>query len=233
MFKQSLIAAAVLGALVAASSASAAIVVDWNLTGAAGTQATNAPSTVAANITGLNLTRGAGLVGNAGANSMNAAGWNGQATDYFSLGFTVASGYTVDLDDLFVGTRSSATGPGTIGVFYSGNSFASAITTISQAPGGNFVNSAIDLSALPDLTGTVEFRFQAIGSVAAGGGAIGTAGTFRVGDYFVGSSETSNLALTGVVSKVVAPPVPEPTTTALLLVGLATVGGLVTRRRSK
>lgn len=232
MFKQSLIAAAVLGALVAASSASAAIVVDWNLTGAAGSQATNAPSTVAANITGLNLTRGAGLSGNAGANSMNAAGWNGQATDYFSLGFTVASGYTVDLDDLFVGTRSSATGPGTIGVFYSGNSFASAITTISQAPGGNFVNSAIDLSALPDLTGTVEFRFQAVGAFAANSGAIGAAGTFRVGDYFVGANETSNLALTGLVSKVAAP-VPEPTTTALLLVGLATVGGLVTRRRGK
>lgn len=232
MFKQSLVAAAVLGALFAASSASAAIVVDWNLTGAAGSQATNAPSTVAANITGLNLTRGAGLSGNAGANSMNAAGWNGQATDYFSLGFTVASGYTVDLDDLFVGTRSSATGPGTIGVFYSGNSFASAITTISQAPGGNFVNSAIDLSSLPDLTGTVEFRFRAIGTVAANGGTTGIAGTFRVADYFVGANETSNLALTGLVSKVAAP-VPEPTTTALLLVGLATVGGLVTRRRSK
>ncbi|MFA5982467.1 MAG: hypothetical protein WC782_00460 [Methylococcaceae bacterium] len=110
----------------------------------------------------------------------------------FSFGFTVDSGFSVNLDQLVIGTRSSNTDPGTLGLFYSGDSFATSLFNFTQAPGSNLVNSIIDLSALTDLTGAVEFRIFQIGNNAANGGSTSTNGTFRVADYFVGGAESSN-----------------------------------------
>jgi hypothetical protein len=59
--------------------------------------------------------------------------------------------------------------------------------------GTNCVNSAINLSALLDLTGAVEFRIIQIGTAAANGGATGGSGTFRVTDYFVARAEARNV----------------------------------------
>lgn len=85
-------------AVLAASAgvASAAVTVSqWDLTGTPGDQAFTAGSGVA-NVTADNLTRGAGLTANTGGNSLNSSGWSQQATDYVSLGFTVAGGYGND-----------------------------------------------------------------------------------------------------------------------------------------
>ena len=51
-----------------------------------------------------------------------------------------------------------------------GDAIATALTTFDQAPGSNFVNTIVDLSALPDLMGNVEFRVAQIGTAAANGG---------------------------------------------------------------
>jgi hypothetical protein len=220
---------AALAVLLAASAAvQAETIVEWELAGAPGSQASTAASGAAAQVTGSALVRGAGLVGNAAANSINASGWNGQATDYFSFGFAVTDGHLVDLDSLYIGTRASGTGPGTLGLFYSGDGFSTSLATFDQAPGGSFLNSVVDLDALPDLSGNVEFRLRQIGTAAANGGATGGAGTFRVTGYFVAGVFDRNAQFTGSVSAI-----PEPGSNAMLLAGLAAVGVVVRRRRSR
>lgn len=214
-------------ACVLAGPAHAAIIAEWDLTGQPGDQAASTASTSAAGITALDLSRGAGLTPNIGSNSINAAGWTGQDTDYFTLGFTVDAGSDVDLDALFVGARSSNTGPGMVGLFYSGDGFASSLATINLAPGTNFVNTEIDLTALPDLTGTVEFRFYAIGTTGANQSPMTAGGTFRLTDYFAGGAEARNLQFTGTIAAV-----PEPATCLMSLAGMALLSVAISRRRS-
>lgn len=204
-----------------ASVAAADTLSQWNLQGAPGDQA----FTVGAGSTGItasNLARGAGLTGAAAANSMNASGWADLGpNDFFSFGFTADTGLSVDLESLYIGTRSSGTGPGTLGLFWSGDGFTANLFTFVQSPGGNFVNSVVDLSALPDVAGNVEFRIRSLGGAAANGGSVSGNGTFRVTGYFVGGQFDRNLQLTGLV-------IPGPG--ALGLLGL---GGLVAARRRR
>ena len=183
---------------------------------------------LASGITGGVISRGAGLTSSAALNSFSSAGWNSQSTDYVSLSLTVDAASSLDLQTLSLGTRSSNTGPGTWGLFYNGDGFSNAITTVSTAPGSVFVNSAIDLSALPNVTGALEFRLYQIGTTAANGGATNTAGTFRLTDYFNGSTD-ENLSLTGTLSSVSA--VPLPAAAWLLLAGLGALGVTVRGRR--
>lgn len=220
---------ALTGALIALgmtiNAHASSIITNYDLTGQAGNQVFTAPNTVADNVTGSNLARGAGLTANTGANSINSTGWTGQATDYYSFGFTVAGGYSVNLDQLFIGTRSSNTGPGTLGLFYSGDNFSSSLFTFNQNAANN-LNSIVDLSALTGLTGAVEFRIEQIGTNAANGGTTSAAGTFRITDYFVGSTESSNFGFTGTVVAPASVPLPG----AFWLFGSA-MAGLIARKR--
>lgn len=216
------------GALLFSNAAQAALVAQWDLTGQIGSQVSSTALVLASGITGGLMSRGAGLTGSAAGNSFNSIGWNGQSTDYLSLTLNVAAGSSLDLQTLSFGTRSSNTGPGSIGLFYSGDGFTSAITTIVQ-PGISFVNSAIDLTALADVTGALEFRFYQIGNTAAGGGTSSATGTFRLTDYFNGATD-ENLSLTGTVSSVSA--VPLPAAAWLLVAGLGVMGAAAKRQRA-
>lgn len=218
--------AALATALSLSTAAQAALIAEWNLTGQPGDQASTAAAVLAPELTSASLNRGAGLTGAAAANSINASGWNGQSTDYFGFTLNLTAGATVDFETLFVGTRSSNTGPGSIGVSYSLDGFttSTALTTLSQAPGSNFVNSAIDLSAMPNVTGTVEFRFFQLGTTAANGAATGTGGTFRITDYFAPADQ--NLSFTGTSVSAV----PLPAAGWLLVAGLGALGWTGRRR---
>jgi hypothetical protein len=213
------IIALVLGAGASVADAQSTVS-QWDLQGAPGDQAFTVGAGTAG-VTAANLVRGAGLIGAVGANSMNASGWNDLgATDYFSFGFTPDAGVDVDLASLYIGTRSSATGPGFLGLFSSLDGFTTNLFTFAQAPGGNFVNSIVDVSSLPDITGPVEFRVKAINGTAANGGTTGAAGTFRVTGYFIGGVFDRNLQLTGTIT-------PAPGSLALLGLG----GVFAARRR--
>lgn len=203
------------------AAASADVLVSYDALGLTGTEPQITGVAGTANLTAVDMVRGAGLIGNAGANSMNTAGWTGESTDYISFGFTVDAGFTANVDQLIIGTRSSGTGPGIMGVFYNGDGFTTALGTINQAPGGNFVNSIINLN-LTGLSGNVEFRLIQVGTVSAGGGTTGSGGTFRVADYLDGDGNFLDTQLTGEII------VPAPG--AFALMGL---GGLVAARRRR
>jgi len=211
-------AAAILAAV--AGTASADVITSYVNFGQTGDQASSPVGTVAANVSALPLTRGAGLNANAGGNSLNSSGFDTlDASDYVTFGFTVDAGYSVNLDTLYFGSRSSNSGPGFLSVYSSLDGFAAPLFSFAQV-GTAFTNSAADLSSLTGLTGSVEFRIYADNGVSANGGTVGSSGTFRVGDYNDGSN-FSEFRFEGTV-------VPAPASAALL--GL---GGLVAIRRRR
>lgn len=212
-----------IAAVVAASgTASADVITSYVNFGQSGDQGASPAGTVAANVSALPLTRGAGLNANPGGNSLNSSGWDSlDSSDYVTFGFEVAPGYQVDLDTLWFGSRSSNTGPGNLGVYYSVDGFASPVYTFSQS-GTDFNNSIADLSALQDLQGNIEFRIYAVDGVSAGGGTISSGGTFRVGDHYDGSNFTE-FRFEGSVEAV-----PAPASAALMA-----LGGVVAGRRRR
>ena len=196
---------------------------EWSLAGKLGTEASDPATFTASGITADNLVRGPGLTGFAGANSMNSASWSVPlaADDFVSLGFHV-TGSPVLVQDFFLGTRSSATGPGFINVDISidGGPFTT-FTTLTQ-PSATFINPHLVLNQVVHSSLAVEFR--AANTTAANGGTIGTAGTWRITDFFQGGVDTHPVEFVGTV-------LPEPASMTLAVVGLAGFGVTVWRRR--
>lgn len=189
-------------ALVALTSSfvDAAPLVQFNFSGQPGDQVTQSPSLVAANLTGLDMSRGAGLGVSAGGSSFGSNNWDDATADeYVSFGFSVATGYYVDLTNVQFGGISSATGPGNLGLYYSGNGFASPIQTFSNS--NSQVNYDLDLSTLPNLTGNIEFRIRPTNQDdATPPGSIAGTGTFRLNNF-----SGSPMTIFGTVAEV-----PEP-----------------------
>lgn len=213
---------ALVGLFLSATLSIAGPLVQYDLTGAPGNQATQPATFTASGLTALAISRGAGLNAVAANNSFNSSGWNSLgATDYVELGFTV-TGEPVFVDDFILATRSSNTGPGTIDVQVSidGGAFTS-LTTITQAPGESFKNLVLDVNLVANSSFVVRF-FSANG-IAANGGAIGAQGTWRLTNNLSGGVFTP-VTLTGTA-------IPEPSTLLLGGVGLATLAGAAWRRR--
>lgn len=222
MFKESVSAIAAVAAVgVMTSAASGQVISDWVLFQEPGDQAFTAASSSALNVSGLDLTRGPGLNPSPGNNSISSNGWDGlDPGDYFTFGFEVDAGWSVDLDELWIGTRSSNTGPGELGLFYSGDNFSTNLFTFNQS-GTDFNNSIIDLSSLTGLTGEVEFRILATSDIRANGDpGISPSGTFRITEHFDDGNFT-NVQFTGTV---------VPTPGAIALLGVAGLAGIRRRR---
>lgn len=192
-------------------------IVSYNLAGQPGNQPFNVPAVVASNTTGLNLTRSAGLTAAAAGNSISSSAWN-VVGRYYSFGFTVSTGFQVDLTNLQVGSRSSNTGPKYLVLYSSVDNFTTPLATITHIPApadppGSpipFINSDINLSSLTGLTGTVEFRLRVDESkqMVNESLAIASTGTCRLTNFFAPSgdppanTDTGGFRINGTVSPV-------------------------------
>ena len=216
--------------LLVASSAWSASVVQYDLTGKAGTEPSDPATTVAAGLAGLDLTRGSGLTPSAASNGFSASGWDDLGpNDYFSFGFNVQAGYSATVNELLIATRSSATGPGFMNVRVSKDGGAFTLLATLTQPNAQFLDE--DLTFAPiTVTSSLVVELRAANSTAANGGTIGSAGTFRVSDYSPdGGATFQPITLNGTVSPNA---VHEPSSLLTGCVAFAVVAGLVLRRRA-
>jgi hypothetical protein len=201
------------------SSAQAATIAAWDMYGEPGDQLST-DGIDSLNVTAYDMVRGSGLTPYATNNAMSSIGWDGiNSDDYIEIGFSVLDGYEVTLDELWIGTRSSNTGPGTIGYYSSLDGYTNPFFTSPQT--GSYVNSIIDLSGLGSVTGDFYVRLFEIGDTQAdGSGATSGAGTFRITDHYNTGTYT-DVQFTGTTS-----PVPVPGAVWLLGGGLIALLGI-------
>jgi len=204
--------------IAAAGTASAQVTLaEWDVFGQPGTQVTQDATFSGPNVTGIDATR-FGNNPSTGANSFSGNQWS--VGSYFAFAIDIDAGFVADLDTLYIGTRSSNTGPGFLGLYSSVDGFTTPITTFVQ-PGADFLNHAVDLSGLGTVSGTVEFRVVVENNIAANGGTLAGTGAFRITNYFQDGSFNRNWGITGTV-------IPAPG--AVALAGIAGLVGLRRRR---
>ncbi len=206
-------------------SATAGTIAAWDTFGLAGDETSVSVTTTAAGIDGLDLTRGAGLSPNAGANSFNSAGWDDlSAEDYVQLGFNVTGGSPWLVESIRMGTRSSATGPGFIDVQASidGGAFFTLDTLVQ--PSASFINPIVAINEV--VSSSLVIRFVAANDTSANGGTIGSQGTWRIGDYRDPNGVFEDIIIAGAV-------VPEPASVIMGGVGLVGFAGVLALRRSR
>jgi PEP-CTERM motif len=222
-FSAVLVITSLTSVLSAARDASAAQqLVTWELGGVNSPVTSVPPTTVAPGITGSSITRSTGLSDVAGStNGFNSSGWN-TAGQFVDLGFTVSPGKVVSLSEFEFASRSSATGPGSIDVDVSVNGGAFTKLSTINLPSATFVDT--DLTFAPiTVTSSLDIRFEVTpGSSAANGGAIGSAGSWRISDY------SPDNGATFLPVQLVGSVVPEPSSFVLAGIGLA-VAAVVSR----
>ncbi|MGE3821979.1 MAG: hypothetical protein AB7I30_21405, partial [Isosphaeraceae bacterium] len=166
---------------VAATSARADLV-RYEMFGEPGNQVSTAPTFLATGLSGVSLARGPGLSPNAGANSINSAGWSTDPTDFYVMGFDLLPGYTALVNRLLFAGRSSNTGPGFINVFYSINNAPEVLLSNFALSGTAFNNQDINFAPIA-VSGSLRVYFRAANTTSANGGTIGATGTVRRGDH--------------------------------------------------
>lgn len=212
------------------SNGFASIVVSYDLTGQDGKQDFTA-GVAAAGIVADNLARGSGLNNSKSqTDTITAAQWSGQATDYFSFGLTVDAATTVSLDTINIRTQSSDKGPGTLGLFYSTDGFATSSeigTSLFSQPGITPLDSSINLASIVPLQNlsnvTVDFRIIQIGTGGADGGASNPSGGFSIANF--GGSSATPFTISGTINAI--PEVASP----LVLMGVLAAAAIFRRRR--
>ncbi len=203
-----------------ASVAGASVISDW---AAAPNGASIPGSNVAANISAVDLTRGAGLVLATGG-TFNSNNWQ-EGTDqasaaandnYLTFGVTVDSGYELNLSDMEIRYDRSGTGPNMLEILMSDDGFATSSSVWTDAAVSDLGEDNFFALVASGLTGTVEFRIFAWGASSSNG-------TFDIETINFAGGGTYGIRLNGEVVLV-------PGASSLALLGL---GGLVATRRRR
>jgi hypothetical protein len=144
--------------------------VTFDLSAQTGSEASAAPTSSAAGVTGGVLSRASGLTAVSGAGSINASGWpTASSADqalYYAFSVTPAAGCTVALTSLALDLKASSSGPANASVGTSADAYASLSTPVA----GN-------------STGTVTLSASAAAPITVhvfGYGATSTGGTLRI-----------------------------------------------------
>ena len=211
-----LVTAYIFFVLLANHHASADIILGYDLQGANGTIAFIAPNSTASQVSGLNLTRGAGLNASTGGvngtNAFSATGWDSlTSTDYISFGFQVNPGFQATLNSVQFRVSAQSGGPANLGLFTSQDNFTTAVSTFD--PSISVASITLSTNAVQPTTGQLELRIYALNSVGIGGGSTSPSSSVAFGNYTSGR----NIELFQVNGTITA--VPEPSTLVLIIAG--------------
>ena len=146
------------------------------------------PTSTASGVVGAPIERNAALTGAAGNEGYWSSGWN-NSTAAVTLGFTVSGG-PWDVSEFKFGSRSTATGPGSIDVLFAvdGGPFVKEATILQPPPSttnpafGGYVDTDLTFTT-PNLVAhnlNIEFVVTP-GATAANGGTIDSSGAWRRG----------------------------------------------------
>ncbi|MFN4254833.1 MAG: dockerin type I domain-containing protein [Saprospiraceae bacterium] len=183
-------------------------VIRWELSLAAGNQASS-PSTASA--TGVNsgtLGRGAGVTATAAGGCINSNGWfaSSAATtladaiannDYYEFTVPLQSCFSANITGVSLYLRSSGTGPNTATLRSSADGFASDLGTVT-VPNNSASSTLFNIPlTLNNVTGTLTFRLYGYGG-ASSGGTPSSGGTMRIGTSPTAADD--DLVVNGTVS---------------------------------
>lgn len=217
----------ILTAVVLAASAQAQTVLVWNfgssvgdLTASSGLPVANLTVGSIASFTGQTLTNAstspssayAGSSGTFNASFAAVSGaFNSATSSAFSLTLTPAAGYQVSLSSVSFGSRSTASGPTSISLRTSADSYGADVYSTTVATTSSW--ALLSSGSLTSITGTAlnPLNLRIYGS----GGSSASSGNWRIDD----------LSVTVVVSAI-----PEPSTYAAIA-GMVILGVAVIRRR--
>lgn len=163
-----------------------------------------AGQTVASNLTGSGIGRGAGATGTNANDRYNANSWNTTSLDstaYFDWTLTPANGFGVDFTSLSGAWQRSSTGPSSYSLRSSLDGFVSDIAsgTIGGSGAADPYNISLSAAAFNSIVAPVTFRLYAWGTTNSGG-------TFSVNDF---SFDGTVAAIAAGNNSVITGPVPQ------------------------
>ncbi len=197
--------------LILISHSSYGQILAWDFASALGSEASVTSTSTATNLNSSTITRGAGLLASALANTYSsndftASGTAAQAitnNDYLQFTVSAASGYMVSLSTLDANFRRSGTGPNTFQYMYSLNGFSTAGANIGSPISYTLTTGNGDAQTQINLSGISALQNVLSGTVITirlyGYGASATGGTFALGRP---TTPTNDLAIGGTITAV-------------------------------
>jgi peptidase C25-like protein len=154
---------------------------NWNTFGNVGTETTEPSTTNDPNVSAANLTLGAGVTASANANRFGGNDWfdvgdtnpttlaeSIAGNDYIQFIVTPNAGFSFTPTSLVFSFDHSATGPGSLTLRSSADSFATDLGSVTGLA-ASITTNTITISGLTNLTTATTFRLYGYGATAAAG----------------------------------------------------------------